>query len=491
MNRRTPESAGLPSRAVIDFLDYIEECGYALHSFILMKDGDIISEGYYSPFNKDRKHRIYSCSKSIVSLAVGGLVGEGLVSLDAPLVSYFPEITECPEILGAVTVEDALKMTLPMSESPYNERVAGDPDHITTADSWIASFFSGKALSDKPRGHLFRYNSHASYILGALVERVAGMQFYEYLRPVLRKIGVSEDYECVKSPEGIDWGSSGLCLRLEDFARIANLMMNRGEWQGEQLLPREYMERATSKQIDTRYTGGGSANQYGYGYQIWIEPLGFGMHGMLGQVAFCFPERGFVFVANSCEPEYRDVIYRGARELYKAIADTPLSESPDTAILSERLSGLRYNQIFGTEDSPSSGELFGQSFEIADNPSGITELSLSRDGDVGRLELIKRGERKRLDFGIGKMLETTFPETKYYSDVFTVPSGRELRALTTGYFTSEHRLIISVEIADKTLGQMSIVIERTDRGIAVMMTKVAEAILGEYQGMLIGKRKEK
>ena len=108
-----PESSGLPSRAVLDFLDFISETRINLHSFMLVRDGKILTEAYYKPFDKNSERRLYSCSKSIAALAVGALVGDGLVSLSAPLASYFPEFSPKDEQFLKTTVEDALKMTLP------------------------------------------------------------------------------------------------------------------------------------------------------------------------------------------------------------------------------------------------------------------------------------------------------------------------------------------------------------------------------------------
>ena len=312
-----PEEEGLASEKVIEFIDYIKRTRINLHSFMLLRHGKVLVEAYYKPFDKYTKSRLYSCSKSIVSLAVGLAVDNGLISLNAPIISYFPEIKKPDPQMASVTVKDVLTMTVPQWATSYR-RLPDEPGNSIVLNSgWTEAFFSSRFSIEKPAGKLFLYNSAASYILCDLVKHISGKDFLEYLRPVFDKIGVSKDIECVLSPDGVEWGSSGVICTMRDFAKIGSLILEKGSFKGEQLISREYMEAATSKQIDTVFDGGAMPKHYGYGYQIWDEPFGYGLHGLGSQFAFCFPDKDFLFVCNSNTENSAG--YRQA-ELYDAAA---------------------------------------------------------------------------------------------------------------------------------------------------------------------------
>ena len=490
-NYASPESVGLPSGAVLEFLDFIRLVRLNLHSFILIKDEKVISEGYYAPFNETDKKRLYSCTKSIAALAVGKLIGDGLAELEKPIISYFPEIECTDERLRRTTVEDVLKMAVPLSVNPYCVNPGSDADAVTTDRPWVADFFSGCGVSDKEHGHVFNYNSHGSYILGALVKKLTGLDFLEYLRPVFDKIGVSRDIECVKSPEGIAWASSGALMTTRDFARIGLLLLNKGEYHGEELLPRDFMEKATSKLIDNFFEPDAPSRTSGYGYQIWVEPHGYGMHGLLGQLVFCFPEKNFLFVCNSLEPKkknYQEKLYFCAEKLYASIKDAPLSEGEDYVRLRTALKGLKIDRAFGAAHSPLEGKVGKKRYALSDNKAGFSWFELEFGEDTGVLRYEKRGEVKELIFGYGRYADTRFPETKYYGMVMNKPSGKEPRTLVTASWTMENKLLIISDISDTLLGTLSMTFEFWDDKVALNMVKVGEGNFGEYQGLYFGKQ---
>lgn len=486
----TPESVGLSSKYVLDFLNYVKEKGYNLHSFMLIKDGKIITEAYYAPFNEHDKKRMYSCSKTIAALAVGRLVGEGLVKVDDYLVSYFPEHRDCHEELRKITIEDVLKMSLPLSSSPYvyGMKDTATANDIVVTESWIDNFFSGVYLAPEQK-NIFKYNSHGSYMLGALVTRLTGQSFIDYLRPVFDKIGVSRDIQCVNSPEGIAWASSGVLCTMRDFAKIGELLLNLGYMNGEQLLPRDYMEKATSPLMATPKVEGDPISGYGYGYQIWCEPYGFGMHGMLGQVAFCFPEKNFLFICHSNNSGYLNVMYEGAAKIYKAIGSSPLPSGEDYARLTDALSKLKIDRSRGEAHSPIESEIGGKEYVLADNPMCISSLRFDFGEDFGTLTYVRQGSERTLRFGYGEYVDTTFPETGYYTMTITRSSGRELRTLVTGSWTSPADLVIVADVSDTVYGSLDMKFRFDGGKIHLSFSKIAEAILAEYIGTADGETK--
>lgn len=205
-----------------------------------------------------------------------------------------------------------------------------------------AKFFI--ALPDlKPAGTLFNYNTSGSFILGVLVEKLTGKSFLEYLRPEFDEIGISRNIWCVKSPDGFSWGGSGVVCTLRDFAKFAELILHRGEYRGKQLIPRSYMEAATSMRISNQYENAFSPTRNcGYGYQIWMTEHGFCLSGMGLQMAYCFPDKDMLFVCNGdtqCENDTSNtLIYDLVRFLlYDNTGDEKLLPGKSFELLSARI----------------------------------------------------------------------------------------------------------------------------------------------------------
>lgn len=208
LNSITPEQAGIPSSAVAAFLDRIKERGIVLHSLLLVKDGNLLTEAYWKPFDRDFRHRLYSSSKSFVSVAIGILLGEGKISLDDKAVKFFPDkVTEETDFrIKMMTVRDLLRMTTPYSVGATYSR--NDPD-------WADTFFNNEFVDHYP-GTVFSYNTTATTMLCMIIKRVTGQDFTEYLSSRLfAPLGMAEDIACIKTPCGYDWGGSGvLCTTI-------------------------------------------------------------------------------------------------------------------------------------------------------------------------------------------------------------------------------------------------------------------------------------
>ena len=483
----TPESEGISSEDILDFIEFFKELRINVHSFLIARNGNIVAEGYYKPFCPETKKRLYSCSKSVVSLAVGKLVGEGLVDLNTPIYKYFEGVTPDP-VMAEVTVEDTLMMCVPQAGGIYCKFHTSRDTDYTRNDDWVETYFSSKFVADKPRGRLFAYNSHASSILSELVYRMTGKNFLEYLRPEFDKIGVSRDIECIEMPSGVAWGASGVLATTRDFAKIGELVLNRGMYKGEELISREYMERATTKRTDTVFGEDIKPGSYGYGYHIWVEPYGFGLHGMRGQVVFCFPDKNFMVVINSNEPDFANKYYYVASRLYKKIKDAPLAENPDSyAKLKEVIEGLEIDRSFGEAHSPMEKIVGKRRYQLRENSMNLDSFTLDFDGEEGVLRFVKDGEEKTLAFGYGTYSDTLFPDKNFYGKRVNVRSGREFRTLSTGSWTSPDRLIIMADISDDTPGSLGIVFEFSGDEVAVQLTGKGEGILADYNGMTGGK----
>ena len=493
----SPEQEGLSSERVLEFIRSVRERRINLHSFMLVRNGNIMVEAYYKPINADFRHRIYSSGKTLVALAVGLLVGEGKIKVTDKLIDYFPEYKEktagC-EWLRALTIEETLTMTVSGIGDSYLEE--GTPPRDTQpirlrSKNWAESFFTYKRRNDKPNGMLFSYNTSATYILNVLVEKLTNKSFLEYLRPVFDKIGVSKDIKCVLSPDGYSWGGSGVICTLRDFAKIGEFLLSNGIVNGEQLIPKEYMERATSKQVDPTFHGY-ECHKKGYGYQIWMHPHGYMMSGLGGQFVYCFPDKNFTFVCQAdifCSADYYDIplYYEVVEKLYEAIGEA-LPPNPDAyAALQEEIKSLSILCDFGEAHSDFADKVNGVKYLLCDNKMGISWVKLSFSEKCGVLTYENERGVKDIPFGLAQFKKMEFPETHYYDMQVCREGGRKLHGLACGAWTSSNRLLVQVSILDHSIGHLGIVFEFFGDEVAVKFDKTAEAYLGEYYGFAHGK----
>ena len=476
----SPESAGIPSEAVLRFLNRIERQQINMHGFLLLRGGRIAAEGYWAPFAPERKHRMYSVSKSFVALAVGLMIGEGKLRLSDRAVDFLKDKVPDPEnihpYLAQTTIRDLLMMAGPHNAVSYT---SADPD-------WAATFFA--RTPSHPPGTLFFYDTAATVILGTIVERLAGMPFLDYMRPrLLDPIGFSPDAWCVRTPEGTSWGGSGVICTLRDMAKVAYVCMNGGRWNGRQLIPEAYVREAVSKQIDNSVLG-----ESGYGYQIWIEKEGgFSFRGMGSQFALCYPEKDFLFACiadtQGAGPTGTGVLDAFREELLDSVQDGPLPEDAQTQRrLNETIAGLRVLPQRGALSSALAERVNGVWYELNENPMGIARMRLTFRGDEGAWEYTNATGRHRLRFGIGKVVEERFPETHYFGEQIGTPAGRGYGCLVSAAWVEEHKLNLLVYIADDYFGTMKASFSFKGDDVAVFMTKTAEWFLNEYQGFAAG-----
>lgn len=282
--RCTPEEAGVSSVSVERLFKELaasEELG--VHGLMLLRHGHVIAEGCWAPYRPELPHMLYSASKSIVSTAVGIAAEEGLVSTDERLEDIFPGYVKSPNSRQAkLTLRHLLTMSSGVRFNEIGSMLDGD---------WVRMF-----MESSPRfepGAQFEYNSMNTYMLAAALRRKTGMTVSEYLRPRLfEPLGI-DNYYWETCPGGTEKGGWGLYLTLEDLAKIAQLYLQKGEWQGRRILSPEWIAEAASPQIPTP---NGEMKQ-GYGYQIWMGRDGaYQFNGAFGQYAIVMPRYDAVAV---------------------------------------------------------------------------------------------------------------------------------------------------------------------------------------------------
>jgi len=475
----SPERLGIPSSAVLQFMERIHGEQTCMHGFLLLRHGQIAAEGYWAPYSETSMHRMYSVSKSFVSLAIGLLIDEGKITLHDRVVTFLGD--KSPQTihpyLAQATVRDLLMMASPHIKTAYTRY---DTD-------WAAAFFNRKP-SHIP-GTIFSYDTSATVILSTIVERISGLPFLLYMRErLLDPIGFSQDAWCIKTPEGTSWGGSGVICTLRDMAKLAYVCMNKGRFHDRQLISESYIREATSKQIDNSISG----NQ-GYGYQIWMEQNnGFSFRGLGSQLAYCFPDMDLIFActADTQGSQYAEVniVHAFREEILSAIQESPLPNDDATyTILNEKMNNLKILPQQGNYTSSFERKVDGKWYSLNENPMGIKRMRFSFPGDEGIWEYENASGGHRLRFGIGKTVQGPFPQKNYFGEKIGTISGKSYDCLASAAWVEDHKLNMLVYVTDIHLGSLKMTVSFKENEVTVYMTKAAEWFLDEYEGVASGR----
>lgn len=284
--RATPESQGVSSKAIADFIQAADEKVNSMHSLMILRHGKVIAEAWWAPEDADKPHVLWSLSKSFTSTAVGLAVQEGKLSVDDRVVSFFPDDlpAEPVENLRNMRVKDLLTMSTGHADEP----------NVRQTQNWIKSFMA-HPVPHAP-GSFFRYNTPATFMQSAIVQKVTGQTVVEYLQTRLfDPLGIDPP-RWDKNPQGISLGGYGLFLRTEEIAKFGQLYLQKGIWQGKQLIPADWVDLATSKQVSNGDNPSSDWNQ-GYGFQFWrCRHNAFRGDGKDGQFCIVMPDQDAVVV---------------------------------------------------------------------------------------------------------------------------------------------------------------------------------------------------
>src|ERR1044071_418088 len=370
--RSSPEQQGIASADLLAFVDAADKEVDAMNSFMLVRHGHVVAEGWWAPYDRDTPHMLYSLSKSFTSTAVGFAVAEGKLNLDDQVIKFFPDEApvDPPVNLREMRVRDLLRMnTGNQIEAPIR---VNDPTPQT--DTWVKTFLT-HAVPFKPGTH-FLYNSPATYMLSAIVQKVTGMTVLEYLRPRLFEPLGFKDPVWVSSPQGISAGAYGLSVRTEEIARFGELYLRKGMWNGKQLIPATWVAQATSMQTSTGSAPTSDWDQ-GYGYQFWrSRHNSFRGDGAFGQFCMVIPELDAVVAITSGVRNMQQVMNLVWDRLLPAMKRGRLPENPAARRrLQARLATLKIKFPSGAATSPISVRVSGKWFEFPENDRGIKAVS--------------------------------------------------------------------------------------------------------------------
>jgi len=317
--RSTPEVQGISSQAVQDFVAAADKIN-TLHSFIVLRHGQVIAQAWWKPESADKPHILNSLSKSFNSTAVGLAIEEGKLNLDDPVLKFFPADApaDVSDNLQAMTVRDLLTMTGGHDTEPKS--VGGGPS--------VKQFLAHPVVY-KPGTH-FQYNSMGAYTLSAIITKVTGQTSLEFLKPRLfEPLGI-ENPEWAVSPEGNSLGGGGLKLCTEDIAKFGQLYLQKGKWNGKQLVPEKWVEMATSKQVPNdqeSHSKIGIDWRQGYGFQFWrCTHNSFRGDGAGGQLCVVIPDKDAVIAITADTGNFQGEMNAIWDNLYPAFQDKALAD---------------------------------------------------------------------------------------------------------------------------------------------------------------------
>lgn len=318
--RSTPEAQGVSSQSVCDFVEAVDKLN-TLHSFMIVRHGHVIAEGWWSPEAADKPHVLWSLSKSFNSTAVGLAIAEGKLSLDDPVLKFFPEDVPAnpSDNLKAMKVRDLLTMTC------GHDVETKIKDNAPTVKEFLAL-----PVPHTPGTH-FQYNTYGSYMLSAIVTKVTGQTSLDFLKPRLfDPLGI-ENPKWDASPEGPSLGGYGLFLRTEDIAKFGQLYLQKGRWNGKQLLPEKWVEEATSKQVPNDQEGHSKIGidwTQGYGFQFWrCTHDAFRGDGRAGQLCVVIPEKDSVVAITADTNAFQQEMNAIWEHLFPVFGESALPEN--------------------------------------------------------------------------------------------------------------------------------------------------------------------
>jgi CubicO group peptidase (beta-lactamase class C family) len=389
--RSSPEAQGISSSAVLSFVQAADKDIDALHSLMLLRHGHVVAEGWWSPYSAASPHALYSLSKSFTSTAVGLAIAEGKLSLDDEVLKFFPDDapSDPSSNLKAMRVSDLLRMSTGQQTEPPRPM-----DQV-----WTKAFLA-HPVPFKPGTH-FLYNTSGTYMLSAIVQKATGQTVLDYLQPRLfAPLGIAHP-TWETSPQGISCGGYGLSVRTEDIARFGQLYLQKGKWQGQQLVPEAWVEAATARQTSNGSSPNSDWDQ-GYGYQFWRCRHGiYRGDGAFGQYCIVLPEQDAVIAITSGVKDMQAVMNLIWDKLLPALKPSPLAaDDAARAKLEQTLKGL---SLRPPEGSGSLAQILGKKYVFAANPSKLEAITLESDGKDGAVTLAARfdGVERRIVCGRG------------------------------------------------------------------------------------------
>ena len=382
--RSSPEAQGVSSPGLLAFVEAADRKIDGMNSVMIVRHGHVVAEGWWAPYDAGSPHSLYSLSKSFTSTAVGLAIAEGKLSVDDPVLKFFPEDapSDPSKNLKSMRISDLLRMSTGHQTEPTRPK----------DKPWTAAFLA-QPVPNKPGTH-FLYNTSATYMASAIVQKATGQTVLDYLRPRLfEPLGI-EHPTWEASPQGISAGGYGLSVRTEDIAKFGQLYLQKGKWDGKQVVPEAWVEAATARQTSNGSAPNSDWDQ-GYGYQFWRSRHGaYRGDGAFGQYCIVLPEQDAVVAITSGVKDMQAVLNLVWDELLPALKPSPLpADAAARDRLRSRLAGLSLKPQDGSGTRPDSA---GKTYAFPANARKLESLSLAAEGRGETLVLRIDGTEQRI-----------------------------------------------------------------------------------------------
>lgn len=404
IQRSTPEQQGISSAAILEFVNAVEANIQELHSFMLLRHGQVVAEGWWAPYGPERPHMLFSLSKSFTSTAIGLAVAEGRLSVDDRVVSFFPE--DVPAKIGKNLADMRVRHLLSMTTGHIRDATGAA---MTQKEGNWAKGFLALPVRHTPGTH-FVYNTAATYMLSAIIQKLTGTTLLDYLTPRLfEPLGI-ENPTWETCPRGINTGGFGLNIKTEDIAHFGQLYLQKGVWNGRQILPEAWVAEATSSHISNG-TDPNSDWAQGYGYQFWrCRHDNYRGDGAFGQYCIVMPAQDAVLAITSGLKDMQPPLNIVWEQLLPAMQPVLLVADPVVyKQLEHKLTSLVLPPPSGQSSSYQAERLSGKSFSIGPNRLGIKTIAFQFFADHCTLNTQNGKDEIRVECGYGVWRDSKAP----------------------------------------------------------------------------------
>jgi CubicO group peptidase (beta-lactamase class C family) len=435
--RSTPSAQGVDARGILAFLDAAEAAGIDHHSLMLVKNGNVVAEGWWAPYGPDRVHLLYSLSKSFTATAIGIAIGEGRLSLDDLVTSFFPDQlpAEISPHLAAMRVRHLLAMASGHADDTITKIFTGGPD-------LIANFLA--IPPDAEPGTLFCYNQGCTMTLSAIISKLTGEKLVDYLRPRLfDPLGIKQA-TWLELPGGINQGFSGLHAVTESIAKLGQLHLQGGKWDGRQLVPEAFVAEARQYHVDNSPASENPDWQQGYGFQFWMcRHDAFRGDGAFGQFLVIVPAADALIVVTAQEGDMQRQADLFWEHLLPALSSGAEPDAGADGRLTERLATLTTPTLVANGASPPEPVTFASVGEPASRFEDLTAVRVEPAPDGCRLVLVRGADECAVDVRAGEWIEGAVPDAGQLLPPVMVTGGWTDEATFAAdivFVTAPHRL---------------------------------------------------
>jgi CubicO group peptidase (beta-lactamase class C family) len=431
--RSTPEQQGISSSAILAFVEAADTTVDAMNSFMLVRHGHVVAEGWWKPYDAKTPHSLFSLSKSFTSTAVGLAISEGKLSLDDQVMKFFPEDAppQPSDNLRAMRVRDLLRMSAGhQTEGEWWQTAAMQ----VPSGERLTKMFLAHPVPFKPGSH-FLYNSPATYMLSAIVQKATGATVLDYLRPRLFDPLGFDNPTWVSSLDGVTFGAVGLSVRTEEIARLGQLYLQKGVWNGRQLIPAWWVAEATKIQTSNGSSPNSDWDQ-GYGYQFWQSRHGYRGDGAFGQYMIVLPEQDAVVAITSGVRDMQSVMEIVWNKLLPAMSSHALPEDVAAqSALKAKLAALAVRVVAGRSKVALAARISRRWYDLPENERGIRGIALDLDSHGPAVLVRTAAGETRTPIGIGSWVTSRTGFSNGMERLLSVPAKPEVAA--SGAWTSD------------------------------------------------------